>query len=56
MHRGVHGLDVASICNPIVTFATQVLACKLLRKFWKDQVPSGVIAAADKCVKVVQMN
>jgi hypothetical protein len=43
MHRGVCGLDVASICDPTVRFVTQVLACKLLRKCQKDQVPMTVI-------------
>jgi hypothetical protein len=29
---GQCGLDVASICDPMVRFVTQALACKLLRK------------------------
>jgi hypothetical protein len=41
--RGQHSLDVASICDPTVRFVTQVLACKLLRKCQKDQVPTTVI-------------
>jgi hypothetical protein len=43
--RGVHGLDVSSICDPTVRIATQALACKLLRKCRKYQVPVGVIVA-----------
>jgi glutamate synthase domain-containing protein 2 len=34
----------------------QVLACKLLRKCHKDQVPTGVIETTEKCVTGVQMN
>jgi hypothetical protein len=55
-HRGACSLDVASINDDTVRFATQVLACKLLRKCCKDQVPIGVIAIAEKCVAGVQMN
>jgi hypothetical protein len=54
--RGAHGLDVASINDDTVRFATQVLACKLLRKCHKDQVPAGVIAATEKCTAGVMMN
>jgi hypothetical protein len=35
---------------------TQALACKLLRKCRKYQVPTMVIAAAEQCVEGVQMN
>jgi hypothetical protein len=46
--RGVHGLDVPSICDPTIIFVTQALACKLLQKCRKDQVPAGVIVATEK--------
>lgn len=54
--NGQRGMDVASICDPRVRFATQALACKLLIKCKKDQVPFAVIAVAKQCVKDVQMN
>jgi hypothetical protein len=56
MHRGECGLDIASINDDIVIFVMQVLACKLLRKCHRDQVPTGVIAATEKCAAGVQMN
>jgi len=42
-HRGAHIFDIANINDDTVIFATQVLACKLLRKCCRDQVPTGVI-------------
>jgi hypothetical protein len=54
--RGKRGLDVKNISDPNVWFAMQVLACKLLHKCRKDEVPTAVIAAAEKCVEGVQMN
>jgi hypothetical protein len=42
-HRGARGLDVVSINDDSVRFVMQVLACKLLRKCHRDQVPTGVI-------------
>jgi hypothetical protein len=53
--RGVCYLDVPSICDPMVRFATQALADKLLRKCRKDQVLAGVIAATEKCVEEITM-
>jgi hypothetical protein len=41
--RGVCGLDVPSICDPTIRLVTQALACKMLWKCRKDQVPTGVI-------------
>jgi hypothetical protein len=34
----------------------QALACKLLRKCRKDQVPAGVIVVVEKCVEGVSMS
>jgi hypothetical protein len=53
---GKHSLDVSSICDPTLRFATQALPCKLLRKCRKDKVPTVVIAATERCVEGVQMN
>jgi hypothetical protein len=54
--RGVRRLDVPSICDPTIRIVMQALACKLLRKCRKDQVPIGVIVAAEKCVEGVSMS
>jgi hypothetical protein len=54
--RGKRGLDVKNISDDNVQFATQVLACKLLHKCQKDEVPAAVIAAVEKCIEGVQMN
>jgi hypothetical protein len=47
---------VKNINDKNVRFAMQVLACKLLQKCRKDEVPAAVIAAIEKCVEGVQMN
>jgi hypothetical protein len=49
-------LDVKNISDDNVQFAMQVLACKLLHKCRKDEVPTAVIAAVEKCIEGVQMN
>jgi hypothetical protein len=55
-HREQRGLDVTGICDLKIRFVTQVLACKLLRKCIKYQVPTTVIVVTEKCVEGVQMN
>jgi hypothetical protein len=55
-HRGAHRLEVSSISDDTVRFAMQVLACKLSRKFRKDQVPGVLIETIEKCITRVQMN
>jgi len=55
-YRGARGIDVASINDDIIRFVTQVLACKLLRKCPKDQVPMGAMVVVEKCVARVMMN
>jgi hypothetical protein len=56
MFRGELGIDVESINDKCVRFATLVLDCKLLRKCHNDQVSIGMIVAMDKCVEGIQMN
>jgi len=53
---GVCRLDVASINEDTIRFATQVLEYKLPRKCFKDQVPVGVIEATENFVAGVMMN
>jgi hypothetical protein len=54
--RGIRGLDVTNISDDVVIFVTHILACKLQRKFRKDEVSSRVIVAIEKCTKGVHMN
>jgi hypothetical protein len=49
-------LGVASISDDVVGFVTRVLAYKLLRKCWKDEVLAAVITTVEKSVEGVQMN
>ena len=49
--RGERGLDVESTNYECVRFATQFLACKLLRKCRRAQVLVGVIASTEKCIE-----
>jgi hypothetical protein len=53
---GQPGLDVTSICDPMVRFVTKYLACKLLRKCIKYQVSATVIVTTERCVEGIQMN
>jgi hypothetical protein len=53
---GKRGLDVKSINDKNVRFVTQVLAYKILRKCFKDEVPTAVITVVEKFVEGVQMN
>jgi hypothetical protein len=50
-YRGMCGLDVVSINDYTVRFVSQVLACKLLRKCHKHQVPARAIGTMEKCWK-----
>jgi hypothetical protein len=54
--RGQCYLDIASIYDPKVRFVMKSLACKLLRKCKKYQMPKMVIVALKRCVEGVQMN
>jgi hypothetical protein len=54
--RGKRGLNVKSISDRDVWFATQFFAYKLLHKCRKDEVPTAVILAVEKCKEGVQIN
>jgi hypothetical protein len=51
--RGKRGLDVINISDDVLQFVTQVLACKLLINFCKDEVSTVVIVLAEKCIEEV---
>jgi phosphomannomutase len=47
--RGTRGIIIKRINNEMTQLSANILACKLLRKFRKDEVPVGVIAVATQC-------
>lgn len=51
--REKRGLDIVSISDDVVRFATQIFAYKLLRKCGKDEVSAAIIAVAEKCAEGV---
>ena len=44
--RGSRGIIINQISEPTTRIATKMMACKLLRKFRKEEASAGVIAAA----------
>ena len=44
--RGTRGIIIKWINNPATQLGTNILACKLLRKCHKDEVPARVIVVA----------
>jgi hypothetical protein len=49
--RGTRGIIIKCINNPTTQLAANILACKFLRKFRKDEVPTGVITVAYQCAE-----
>jgi hypothetical protein len=49
--RGSRGIIINQISEPTTRLATKLMACKLLRKCRKEEVPAGVIAVVVQCVK-----
>jgi hypothetical protein len=49
--RGTRGIIIKWINNPATQLGTNILSCKLLRKYRKDEVPTGVIAVAAQCAE-----
>jgi hypothetical protein len=47
--RGSCGIIIKIISDTTKKMATQIMACKLLRKCHKEEVPVGVVAAATQC-------
>jgi hypothetical protein len=47
--RGTRGIIIKRIKNAVTQLGKNILACKLLRKCHKDEVPSGVIVVAAQC-------
>jgi hypothetical protein len=55
MRRGKRRVVILEINNLTVMFATQLLACKLLRKCQRDECPIGVVLVFERCATGVQM-
>jgi hypothetical protein len=49
--RGTRGIIIKWINNAVTQLGTNILACKLLIKCRKDEVPAGVIAVATQCTE-----
>jgi hypothetical protein len=49
--RGSRRIIIKHISDATTRMATKIMACKLLRKCRKEEVPVGVIAAATQCAE-----
>jgi len=47
--RGSHGIIIKRTSDASIRMATNAMACKMLRKFRKEEVPAGVVAIATQC-------
>jgi hypothetical protein len=45
--RGTRGIIIKQINNAAMKLGMEILSCKLLRKFHKEEVPTRVVAVAD---------
>jgi hypothetical protein len=54
--RGTRGIMIKQINNVATQLGATILACKLIRKFYKDEVPVGVIAVAAQCTEGTSMS
>jgi hypothetical protein len=50
-NRGTRGIIIKMINDVATQMDTKIMACKLLRKFRKEEVLDGVIAIAAQCVE-----
>jgi hypothetical protein len=49
--RGTQGIIIKRINDVATQMASNILACKLLRKFRREEVSAGVITVAAQCVE-----
>jgi hypothetical protein len=49
--RGFRGIIINRISEPTTWIATKLMACKLLRKCRKEEVPPDIIVAFTQCMK-----
>jgi hypothetical protein len=53
--RGTRGIIIKWINNAATQLGVKILACKLLRKRCREEVPTGVITVAALCAKGTSM-
>jgi hypothetical protein len=49
--RGSYGITINHISYVAKRMDRKIMACKLLRKFWKKEFSTGVVAAVTQCVE-----
>jgi hypothetical protein len=49
--RGLCGIIIKHISDIVTRMATKIMACKLIRKFCKEEVPTKVFVATAQCVE-----
>jgi hypothetical protein len=54
--RGTRGIIIKRIKNATTQLGTKILACKLMRKCRREEVPSRVVVVAAKCVEGTSMS
>jgi hypothetical protein len=54
--RGMRDIMIKQINNTATQLGAKILACKLLRKFHKEEVPAGVIVVAAQCAEDSSMS
>jgi hypothetical protein len=54
--RGTRGIIIKRINNATTQLGAKILACKLLRKCRREEVPAGVIAVAVQCAEGTSMS
>jgi hypothetical protein len=54
--RGSRGIIIKHISDAATRMATKIMACKLLRKCLKEEVPVGVVAVVAQCAEGTTLN
>jgi hypothetical protein len=54
--RGTRGIIIKRINDTATQLGTKILACKLLRKCHREEVPAGVVAVAAQCAEGTSMS
>ena len=56
LEKKKRGYTISNIKDKGVRIATQLLAGKVMRKFYGDEVPMPVVALVEQCTEGVQFN
>ena len=54
--RGSHNIIIKRISDETTRMATKLMACKMLRKCCKEEVPAGVVPTATQCANGTMLN